>query len=291
MELVKLLDEHLSRDSVLTSFRNRTNHYPSQASVKYMHSGYGEEVIKGACVRAMYYRCTGEIQKPFETKTFYTFACGNIFEDYLTEKIKETGTYLDNSVKFFNNDIRLSGEIDVLVRDPDTKELVIVEVKTSAGYYSIKEIAGNKSTQGKPKPAHLLQLLLYLWEFRDQVSKGILFYFDLEKKGRYQFVVRLHKEGGKHYFSIDDKLYKSFAVEDIHDRYREAQGYIDRKELPPADFKKEYTDADVELYYARGELSKTRYENYKRNPEKNPACDWNCSYCGFLDKCKEDDGI
>lgn len=291
MDLVQLMDDHMSREPVLSSFRNRTNMYPSQASVKYFHSGYGEEVVKGACIRAMYYRCTGEIPEPFDTKTYYTFACGNILEEYMTERTKEIGIWVDNSLKFFNPDIGLSGEIDMLVRDPDSNELVIVEMKTTAGYYSVKEIAGNKSCSGKPKPAHLLQLLLYLWEFRDKVSKGILFYFDLEKKGRYQFVVKLHEEDGKHYFSIDGKVFKSFSVEDIHDRYREAQGYIDRKELAPCDYKKEYTNEDVELYYARGELSKTKYEKYKQNPENNPACDWQCQYCAYIKQCKRDDGI
>ena len=182
MDLVELIDDHMGKDAVLKSYRNRTNHYPSQASVTYHHTGYDEKVTKGACLKAMYYRCTGETPEPFNTRTYYTFACGNIVEDYFIEQTKQMGIWRDNSVKFFNNDIRLSGEIDILVEDPGSKELVIVEMKTTAGYWNWKGIAGNKSTKGKAKPAHLLQLMLYLFEFKSQVKKGVLLYFNLENK-------------------------------------------------------------------------------------------------------------
>lgn len=289
MDLIKQMDEHVLAKAPLTSYRNRTNHYPSQASVKYMHTGYGEEMIKGACLRAIYYRCKGYEPEPFNARTMYTFACGNILEDWITEQMKRMGIYRDNSVKFFNNDLKISGEIDILVEEPSSKELVIVEVKSTSGYYSWREIAGNKSIKGKPKPAHLLQLMLYLYEFRIQVKKGILLYFNLDNKNLKQFVVELHEEGGKHYPIIDGKLYKNFSVQDIHARYEEVQGYIDRNELPPCDFKKQYTPEEVELYHARGDVAKTKYEAYKRNAEKNPLCDWNCSYCSMIEHCEKDD--
>ena len=288
MDVVKLIDNHMGKDNVLKSYRNRSNMYPSQASVKFWHPGYEEEVIKGACLRAMYYRCTGAEPEPFNTRTYYTFACGNIVEDYFIEQVKQMGIWRDNSVKFFNNDIRLSGEIDILVEDPDSKDLVIVEMKTTAGYYSWKEVAGNASTKGKPKPAHFLQLMLYLYEFMDQVNKGVLLYFNLENKERKQFVIELHEEDGKHFPSIDGTIYRSFSVEDVHDRYREAQGFIDRKELPPCDFTKSYTSEQVEILRARGEIAKTNYEKYKRNPEKNPLGAWECNYCSYKKHCEKD---
>ena len=288
MDLIKVIDDHLLRESALTGYRNRGNHYPSQASVKYLHTGYGEEVIKGACMRAMYYRCKGYEPEPFDARTYYTFACGNIFEDWFTEQCKQARIWVSNSIKFFNDDIKLSGEIDVLIKDPETDELVIVELKTTSGYYSWREIAGNKSIKGKPKPAHLLQLMLYLYEHRAQVKKGILFYFNLDNKQKKQFVIELEEDGGRHYFKIDGTLFKTFAVEDIHDRYREAQGYIDREELPRCDYSKCYSPEQVEILNARGEIAKTNYIKYKQNPEKNPLCDWVCSYCSYKEHCEKD---
>lgn len=288
MDLVKLIDDHMGKGSPLTSYRNRTNHYPSQASVKYWHSGYEEEVVKGACLRAMYYRCTGAEPEPFNTRTYYIFACGNIVEDYFIEQLKQMGLWRGNSLRLYNTDIKLSGEIDILVEDPESKELVIVECKSTAGYYSWKEIAGNKSTKGKAKPAHLLQLMLYLYEFRDQVKKGVLFYFNLENKERAQYIVELVEEGGRHYPKIDGVLFKTFAVEDIHDRYRLAQDYVDKKQLPPCDFIKVCTPEQVEIWQARGEVAKTKYANYKRNPEKYPIGAWECAYCNFRKHCDKD---
>lgn len=291
MNLVNLLDSHIDKDPSLTSYRSRGNAYPSQASVKYFHPGFGHEVVKGACMRAMYYRCIGIPQEPFNVRTLYTFACGNIVEDYFTEQIKQMGIWRGNSIKFFNPDIKLSGEIDILVEDPGSKDLVIVEMKTTAGYYSWKEIAGNASTKGMAKPAHLLQLMLYLYEFRTQVSKGVLLYFNLENKERKQYTVELKEEGGKHYPIIEGVPYKAFGVEDIHDRYREAQGHIDRKEVPPCDFSKVYTPEEVSIHHARGEIAKTKYDKWCKNAEKNPLCDWECSYCNFRDQCIKDDSL
>ena len=77
MDLVKLIDEHVLKASPLTGYRNRGNMYPSQASVKYMHTGYGEEIIKGACLRQIFYRCKGYVPEPFTARTMYIFACGN----------------------------------------------------------------------------------------------------------------------------------------------------------------------------------------------------------------------
>ena len=44
-----------------------------------------------------------------------------------------------------------------------------------------------------------------------------------------------------------------------------------------------------QLWYARyenGEITKYKYENYVRNPDKNPIGDWNCAYCSYSDTCK-----
>jgi len=289
MNLEKLIDDHLLRKSSLTGYRNRGNMYPSAASVEYMHTGYGEKVIKGACLRATYYRCKGYEPEPFNARTMYTFACGNIVEDWFTEQCKQAGIWLDNSVKFFNDDIKLSGEIDILIKEPETDDLVIVELKTTAGYYSWKEISGNKSTKGKAKPAHLLQLMLYLYEYRAQVKKGVLFYINLENKQKKQFVIELHAEDGKHFPIIDGKLYKNFSVQDIHARYKEVQGHIDRNELPKCDFVKVFTPEQVELQHTRGEIAKTKYENYKRNSVKYPIGNWECQYCNYREYCEKDD--
>lgn len=288
MDLVGLMDDHVLVRDVLTSYRNRANMYPSQASVKYLHTGYGEEVVKGTCLRAVYYRCKGYEPEPFNARTMYTFACGNIVEDWFTEQIKQMGIWRGNSIKFYNNDIGLSGEIDILIEEPDTGDLVIVEMKTTAGYYSWKEIAGNASTKAKAKPAHLLQIMLYLYEYRDQVSKGVLLYFNLENKDRKQFVISLHEEDGKHYPVIDGTMYKTFSVQDIHARYIEVQGYIDRNQLPPRDFSMEYTPEVTEQKNARGEIAKTKYDKWKKNPSKNPIGDWECSYCAYKEHCNKD---
>ena len=289
MDLVKHIDDHLLRKSAFTGYRNRGNMYPSQASVKYMHTGYGEEVIKGACLRSVFYRCKGYEPEPFNARTMTIFACGNIFEDWLIEQCKQVGSWRANSVKFFDDNLKLSGEIDILVEDPDTKELVIIECKTTSGYWSWREIAGNKSIKGKAKPAHLLQLMLYLYQHRAEVSKGVLFYVNLDSKEKKQFIVELHEESGKHFPIIDGKLYKTFSVQDIHARYEEVQGYIDKNELPPRDFSKEYSPEQVEIQYARGELSKTNYEKYKKNPTKYPCSDWACNYCSYRKHCDKDD--
>ena len=288
MDLIKVIDEHIDSPDVFKSYRNSMNMYPSQASVKYHNHAYGEDEVQGACLRQVYYRCTGVTPEPFTVRTRYIFAMGNMIEDYFTEQLKQSGSWLGNSIKFFDTDISLSGELDILVKDNVSDKPVIVELKSTSGYYSWKEIAGNKSTKGKPKPAHLLQILLYLYHFRDQAEKGVLLYFNRDNVERHQFIIELHKEDGKHYPVIDGQVYRAFSVEDIRDRYVEATDYIDKGIVPPKDYEDKYTPERIEILYARGKIVKTKYEKYKQNPQKNPVGDWTCAYCSYKGQCEKD---
>jgi CRISPR/Cas system-associated exonuclease Cas4 (RecB family) len=39
------------------------------------------------------------------------------------------------------------------------------------------------------------------------------------------------------------------------------------------------------MFHDLGEVSKTAFEDYTKNPEKNPVGDWHCNYCSYKHHC------
>lgn len=104
--------------------------YPSEASVKWTDSN-GLPRVSGSCLRKNYLRLTGEAPgRPFDAYTQWIFSLGKAVEEILVEQWKQMGIWVANNVKFYDRERNISGEVDVVLRDPVNDEVFIVECCT-----------------------------------------------------------------------------------------------------------------------------------------------------------------
>jgi hypothetical protein len=288
--------------------------YPSAASCVDESPG-GNGSALGACMRAQYYRCRGyDKTDPSGLYSEYIFAAGNIWENWLSEITKEMGIWAGNNIKFQDIERNISGEIDILIRDPDTKELMIVENKTysSSNYTAKKDICGSRAWRGspeklpKPKDSNLMQSFLYLGHFGPQgIKKTLLTYIDRAAGGpenNKQFTVEVAQVEDKRRPKITvvdaDGVLRSWvdnriSLEGIYDRYAELKRCLIADTVPSPDYAHEYSSEKVQAMSTEGLIAKTKLEKYDKNPSDNPIGDWQCAWCDYKTLCKahQEDGI
>jgi hypothetical protein len=285
-DLFEAMDRHMTRPR----FRAARSKffYPSEASVVYT-DGHGDRKVDGKCLRAAYFRLSGDFQgADHNARTQYIFGQGNSVEKSLIQIWKEMGVWIDNSVKFYDYENNISGELDAILAQPPDGKLYGVEVKSFYGYHSEKEILGNKYQKGFPKMGQLLQTLVYLNHFR---NKGLEFfrmvYFDRGGCQRRTFKIELHEEGENLYPKVEGEVIRSFTVNDILARYSELAHHLEMGTIPPADFELQYSDAKIHDYARKGKVAKTKYEKFKSGKLKlhEKIGDWECSYCQYKETC------
>lgn len=284
MKLLQLTENYLDKKVRLPVLKEEF-FYPTEASVEIVSPGKEKEVI-GNCMRASYYRYKGGFTgTAFTSYTQWIFLTGRAVEAELIDKWKEMGIWVDNNIKFRSVEHHISGEIDVVVRDPQTGELILVECKTYYGYEATKEICGNpkKGILGKPKDSNLLQILIYLYLHQHIFARGKLIYIDKTCKDHAEFEITLSKEDGKTYPVINGIVQRRFAIEQILDRYKMLRISVIEDDIPDRDFELVYSAKKIEKLFAAKEISKTKYEKWQK--KGIPIGDWNCNYCRYKIEC------
>jgi CRISPR/Cas system-associated exonuclease Cas4 (RecB family) len=262
--------------------------YPSEASAAWTDKN-GVRCVSGACMRSAWYRVTGKADEgalPTDAYSEWIFALGKGVEEILVEQWKQMGLWVANNVQFYDKERNISGEADVILTDPTTGQLILIEVKSFHAYYATKEICGNRSTKGQPKTSHMMQLLIYLDQFKDTVAPvGKLIYYARDSGNRAEFDVSLTEDNGVHYPTVDGVVSHRFTLEDIYSRYAELKQHVDEDQIPLVDYQKVWESAKIEDKWKLGEISKTAYQKWQKNPDKNPIGDWQCNYCKFRNEC------
>jgi len=282
--LIALTDEHLTRPRV--HFPTNDFFNPSASSVRWLDK-HNIPRVSGTCLRASYYRYTGQQGLPTDAYSEWIFRLGKKVEEILVEEWKQMGLWVGNNMKFYDKENNISGEIDVILMDPETRQLVATEVKSFYGYYATKEICGTPKQQGRPKTGHILQTLIYLdvCKRHNILDYAKLVYYARDAAKRKEFNIDIVQDGEHKRPMINGVIDYRFTIEEIYDRYKELQEYLDRKELPPADYELRWDGPKVKKFYDLGEVSKTAFEDFTKNPEKNPVGDWQCSYCAYKHCC------
>lgn len=312
------LDEQINKQRF--TGQRRFSLYPSEASVVYRDEETGKAKIWGTCMRKAWYRLMKFPESdPPSVKAKYIFAFGNMIESFVVDLLKQAGLYNNNSVKFFDFESTVSGELDIVASVPVNNEekYIILEMKStwggriSNGYESgsAKHLFEHYEGRGRnrhlvkgfPKENNLLQLLIYLYEFKDDPNLlgGKLLYLLRDNMNRTEFDVTIQydKTYKKYRPVVNGEIIKGFFVEDIFDRYEYLlnrikndlqlikDGKVTKNELEPPgrEFILEYTDDDVEERYENGEISTTKYNNYKKGKAK--LGDYQCSYCSYRSLC------
>lgn len=281
--LIALTDAWMTRERF--TLPGKPSFYPSEASVSWVDH-HGIPRVSGCCLRKAYYRITDGIRAtPPDAYSEWVFALGKAVEQILVDQWKAMGILVANNVKFYDEKRNISGEIDVIIKDPNTGDIIPVEVKSFASYQATKEIMGNKSQQGRPKTSQMLQTLVYLDLLKDQVPYAKMIYYARDSGQRRQFDIAIVEDGGVHRPTIDGVVDYRFTIEDMFDRYKQLTHYVENRIVPPNDYELIWDDAKVEQRKLIGEVSKSAYENWKRNKVKNPIGCWNCKWCQYPEVC------
>jgi len=125
--LFDVLDHNITQERI-PSFRH-PHLYPSEASVI-----DADGVIHGRCLRQVYYRLTNtQKTNPENARAMWIFQMGLLVEAAIIEQCKQAGIWYDDHVKWYNPEFNLSGELDVVIRNPEEPDMLIgVECCTPA---------------------------------------------------------------------------------------------------------------------------------------------------------------
>lgn len=246
----------------------------------------------GACMKKVWLDKKGYPSTvPLTAYNQLNFDFGNMIEDWVIEKCKKAGIYLDSNVKIVDNNLFLSGEIDILIKNPDTGRKEVIEVKSYNGgnFSAAKEVLGDKNTLPKPKDAYLLQVATYLIMLaRYGIDTVHLLYIDKSASKLYnskQFTV---------YLKGDDIVYETmhmgqvitlkedrFGVKEILDRNATLQTLLEEDYVPPEDYMMSYPEEMVEELFKSGEIPEYKYKAYKKSPMTVELGSWVCQYCPY----------
>ncbi|RLF68145.1 MAG: hypothetical protein DRN26_00305 [Thermoplasmata archaeon] len=271
-------------------FRGHAPHsfYPSEASVVIQDEN-GQKKVLGGCIRAAYFRCTSQDRRKRDDRSQTIAELGKAAEDMLVEDWKRMGIFVDRAVRFENRDFNIRGEIDVVLREPDTGTLFGVECKSIYGYRADAEVFGNSRRIGRPKVNHLLQTLVYTSEFMSRLAYFKMYYIDRGdgQEGQFDISVQTTEEDGKtvKVGLIDGEEIKLFTVDDIYGRFTELKQYLDKNITPAPDYELYYSDGKIEFLHQTGEISKSKYEKFRKKGESERPGDWQCRYCNYKDIC------
>jgi hypothetical protein len=208
---------------------------PSSASIK-----IGDKVF-GKCLRALVYTLLEYPQPPLEPKSLWAIGMGNWIHEGLQKAFLRAVPDAKTEHEF-EIDLGLSrplrGRLDILM----PKEEWAVELKTCYG----RALNGVDGIKNRPKPEHLLQVMLYVNALK--LKGGEICYVARDNVYRISYSVPF----GSVDMSNSGKIYQ-FTYEGILDRFRQADTFVLSKSLPQRDFQEG---------------------------------DWQCNYCPYEGECR-----
>jgi hypothetical protein len=225
--------------------------------------------------------------KAYTASTEYIFELGRASEKLLIEIWKQMGVWVADHFRFQDTAYALSGELDVVLREPNNT-IYGVEVKSFYGYQAKADITGRRGMAGKPKDNHLLQTIVYAYEFRQYLDHFKMFYIGRDNAARASFKVQIVPDmpDGANVIlrpCLDGKPIMEYTVQDILERYKQAALFISSKTPPPRDYELVYSDEKNEKLFASKQMSKSKYEKWQKG--KASPGDWECSYCPYKTMC------
>lgn len=164
MLLFDYIDRALIKEESRSSYVSRKlSLWPSEASAELIDKR--KDGIVGKCHRAVFLRLTGkQISNPIDAKGARRFRTGRAIELDMIEMAKQAGIYVASGVRAKVEEVGMSFEMDLIVRDPasEPSQIYIVENKTVYGHGAREVIGGQK-----PKIEGVMQTCMYLNEIKD----------------------------------------------------------------------------------------------------------------------------
>lgn len=291
MDLINVLQLAMDKERPLQSLdrKEEIGVYlnPSSSSV-YTKDG----TPLGTCAKQIWLSKKGyPISRPSNSYNKFNQEIGKMIEKWVINKFKDAGIYLDSNVKLVDNELNLSGEIDVLCVNPETQTQFVVEIKSynASLFNNSSSVLGTKDSYPTPKDGYILQVVTYLLLLkRYNINEVRLLYVDKSAKSLYnckEFIFFL--KGDEIYYKTyhQGKLITlkedRFGVQDILDKNNFILKMIEDDIVPEPDYKMVFNEEDVELAYQSGEISKSKYEKIKKEQSYSDVGSWQCQYCQF----------
>ena len=244
--------------------------WPSAASIVCNVSskaGYPYEKVEGTCLRQAAYKMLRVPETDATSPTsMRIMAIGTVAEDIYKEWFHGVDGYRvvfpdirGKKIRFNSvfNDIRVRGEVDLIMEHIETGTRFGVEMKTYEGSIAAANLCGPDAAKEVhkawippdyiddrapfPKIQNLLQTMLYLQEFwKDGIHLWKIVYAARDKGPDATFDVTLADINGEKVAVVDGKAYPEFTLSGIYARYSELKKHLDSKTLPPRDYVPEY---------------------------------------------------
>jgi len=279
MKLINVVDQYLENPYKVQVPNHRVANYPSQSSCVYRNE-YGEDVVAGKCLRAVYWEAKGVKEtNPVTARGQRIFGYAKNVEKFEVEQYKQIGIWRGNNTKFFNPNLNISGEADCIIWDKDLKGLRGVEVKSGYDYKFRTDVLGTPTRPGKPKFDHLLQTMIYIDYFKIPFT---LLYIDRGNAQRGEYDITLNEDGTP---NIDGKkLNNGISFGRIIARFKEVEECIKDSVIPKRDFQLKYSKDFIDVLHKTKRLKKKQTEEYEKNKDLDIG-DFQCGYCNYKDYC------
>lgn len=251
-------------NTTLSDVRPNTGFYPSSASIRMPDKIFGSSVI-GGCNRQTWYRWfrypeDGQSDIASVGRLMVGQAGHLLAENILQTYVSGTGLVLIRSEhSFWTPSTRESGRIDLLCYDTKNNQYVIFEVKTINDDWGK---SGLMKASVSPKDEYILQALVYKKAYKRLNPRVIILYINMGIKRKtptflfdYEILgaeddtapVEVHGNSGT-------KKYEHITTSNIRSRWTELEKYIRNKELPPADYRIQYTEEEIVGLYKENRL-------------------------------------
>ena len=220
---------------------------------------------------------------------------GNWWEEWFINQLKEIGLYYNSNVPFTDVSRIVKGLVDVIIKNPNTNQLELLELKTydASNYQNASLILGNSKVKPKPRDKHLLQAFRYSLIGRENnFEVNNLIYIDRACGGFYknkQFKIELITINnivypkistvhlGEHYEYVDTRI----SDVGVYKAEELLLNFIGANQIPEKEFIEVYSDDLVQSNYSSGLIPEYLYTKWKRDPKNNPLGDFQCKYCPF----------
>ena len=252
-------------------------------------------------------------EQPVSLYTRWIWQQGELYEEYCVNIAKESGVFVATQTNVYVPGYNISGKIDLIVVNPETTKLHIVEVKSVYGF-NANSVLGTESQQrkgflGEPRDSHLMQLGIYQWWYGNndkRFGEGLLVY-GARDTGRYaEYKVTVEEVEGIDYIFYEgntpiktSKKNSGLSIQSILENYKYLYKCLQNKVLPDRDYDLLYSEEKIDDLYEQKLLSKAdtaQYEKRKQQikDEKKRIVkpvekgDWQCRFCQYQNLCYED---
>jgi hypothetical protein len=303
--------------------------WPSEAAATIIND-YDEEENVGKCKRAIFFRYMQANYEFYPKYSFYKLLYeqikqktikpdkytrwlwiqGDLYEEYLIQLSKESGVFISGQVPVYIKDYNVSGKADILVVNPETHKLSLLEAK-SVYSHNATDVIGKPSERrqgkiGTPRNSHLMQIGLYHWwsaSNNPRFENSRLAYGDRGSGTYAEYYIYTDKKDHKTHIyyggispNVSEPIRSKITIDSVLGQYKYVDQCLQTGEIPGRDYDLVYSQPKIDKLYNRGQLNKSETERYdkrkeylegKRKRAIQPIVkgDWQCNYCKFKDIC------